>query len=232
LIAFSVVVAVTISITTPAFAEYDTSSVYTMIGKDKYYMNGTKLMKGKAKVVNFRDLTYDYGGTKITEDMMKTLLVTALTHEKYNGHEIIYAAGLVFEPKQDKVTSSENFRNQTIKIGTPYMVIMSYCLDGPTKDIPWYKGNYLMMEGTLKYDEMWDAALDSILDESKDPTEDETYDTLYNFAAKIAHPRIIMSKYYEHRAYLLAQDCKPDRKAADSLQNLLIKNKEEANTQK
>jgi hypothetical protein len=201
----------------PVFAVYDNSKVYTVIGNDKYYMNGTKLMKDGKMVVNFQDLTYSYGGIEITKEMMKTLLVTDLTHDKWNGHDIIYAVGLVFEPDQDILNDSSKFKDQKIKIGYPYMLVMSYCIGGPTKDIYWYKDNYLMMEAILKYDALWDAAHDVILDESKDPTEDESYDTLYNFAARIVHPRIIMSQHYSHKAYLLVQDTKSDEVNADHI---------------
>jgi hypothetical protein len=208
LITLMVVVDVTISFVTPVLAKYDNSSVYTTIDGVKYYMDGTKLMKDGKKIVNFRDLTYKYKDTEITEDMMKTLLVTDLAHDKWNGYDIIYAVGLVFKPEQDKLSDSSQFKDQKIKIGIPYMLVMSYCVGGPTKDIEMYNDKYLLLEGSAKYDALWDAAHDVRLDESQDPTEDESYDTLYNFAARLVHPRIIMSSQYEHRAYILAQDNK------------------------
>lgn len=209
---FMIVVVIIINFATPALAAYDNSSVYTTIGENKYYMDGTKLMKDGKKVVNFQDLTYSYGGIEITKDMMKTLLVTDLTHDKWNGHDIIYAVGVVFKNQQDKFDDSSKFRDQKIKLGIPYMVIMSYCVGGKTKDIGWYKDNYLMMEGVIQYDELWDAAHDVRFNEDN---EDQSYDTLYNFAARIVQPRIIMSSYYDHRAYLMAQDNKSKDVPAD-----------------
>lgn len=210
LIVLMVVVAITISTAIPVMAEYDNSKVYTTIDGVKYYMNGTKLMKDGKKVVNFRDLTFKDNNIEITEDMMKTLLVTDLAHDKYNGHEIIYAVGLVFRPEPVDYNDTSSYKYGQVKVGTPYMLVMSYCLDGPTKDIEWYEKNYLEMEATLQYEPLWDAPYTSELDESKDPVDDDTKDMLYNFAAKIVHPRIIMSEEYAHKAYILAQD-NPDK---------------------
>lgn len=206
LITLIVVVAITISTAIPVMAEYDNSRVYTTIDGVKYYMNGTKLMKDGKSVVNFQDLTYKEGNTEITKDMMKTLLVTDLTSDRYNGHYIIYAVGLVFKPEPIDYNDTSSYKNGQVKVGTPYMLVMSYCLDGPVNNIKWYEKNYLMMEAVLKYEPLWDAPYISELDESKDPTDDDTKDLLYNFAAKIVHPRIIMSKEEAHRAFILAQD--------------------------
>jgi hypothetical protein len=210
LITLMVVVAVTISFVTPVMAEYDNSRVYTTIDDVKYYMNGTKLMKDGKKVVNFQELTCKDGDKEITEDMMKTLLVTDLTHDEYKGHDIIYAVGLVFRPEQDKLDSSDDFKDGKIKIGVPYLVVMSYSLDGKLKDVPWYKDLPLMMEAVMQYDPIWDGEHDVRLNEGQDPTEDESYDTLYNFAAKVVQPRIIMSTTESHRAYIIAQDVPDD----------------------
>ncbi|WP_313559100.1 hypothetical protein [Ruminiclostridium cellobioparum] len=217
LITLMVAVAITISTAIPVMAEYDNSKVYTTIDGVKYYMDGTKLMKDGKKVVNFRELTYKYQDTEITAEMMKTLLVTDLTHDKYNGHNIIYAVGLVFKPEPIDYNDTSSYKNGLVKVGTPYMLVISYCMDAPTKDIEWYKDKYLIMEGIAKYDPLWDAPYTSELDESKDPTEDDTKDMLYNFAAKVVHPRIIMSAKYSHKAYILAQDVPSDDVPSDHI---------------
>ena len=207
LLAFMLMIALSISLSSPVNAGYDTSKVFTMVGEDKFYMDGAKLMKDGKMVVDFRSLTYTDGKVELNKDIMNTLLITDLANNTFMGHPIIYAVGMVFKNEQDNPDDTSSYRRMMLRLGTPYIVILSYNLD-QTRDMEWYRGYDLMLEAYIPLDDIWDYPYNTeVID---DPDQQADWKTLYRYSAKVVHPRIIMSQYESQTAYILSQDMPDD----------------------
>ncbi len=189
-----------------AVAEYDTSKVYTTLNGVKYYMNGAKLMSDGKEIVDFRSLTYKDSKADLNKDVMKTLLITDLASNEWLQYSIIYAIGMVFKNEQDDPNDTSSYKYMKLKLGKPYIVILSYNLS-KTEEIAWYSQD-IMLEAYIPLSDIWDYPYNTVT--TDDPDQPEVWETLYKYSARVVHPKIIMSKYEKQTAYVLAPDL-PDK---------------------
>jgi len=179
-------------------------SLVYMTTKDgvRYSMDGPVLRKDGKALADFRKLTFQDQQFNLDLETMKTLLVTDIAYDKSSGESVLFVVGLVFKNTQTALNDSSSFRDQKIRLGRPYFVLMSY-LDGDASQVPWYS-HPMMMEAVMPYDEVWEAVHVTDLPDTADPGL--TSPVLYNFSSELVHPRIIMSKYYPGKAYFMFEE--------------------------
>ena len=202
LLAFIVLIATIFTFIRPVQAEYNNTNVYTVVDGTKYYMNGTKLMKGQEVVYDFAALRFKENDFEITADMAKSMLVTDLTHDTWEETNIIYGVALMFKVDLEYQDHADAELLPS-RIGIPYMVVLSYKLGDSTIE-GYYEDTNAGVEGNAKLEDIMDR-LDPEISKSKDMDQIRKF---YSFADKLIAPRIIMSKYLDHTAYILYGDQK------------------------
>lgn len=185
-----------------SYADYDTTNVYTTIGEDRYWIkDGNQLYKNDNLVMDLTRYTWPENKAILyTSEMAKTLLITDITYDMWGKDPILFMVGVAFKVNPVNFNDSESYENMKVYLGTPYFMVLSYNLNGA--DVaPYNKVNNIPihMEGSAMLVHDWDMPYKFEFNEVDDS---ETFKFNYNFADKLVAPKIIMSKYHPHTAYV------------------------------
>lgn len=169
----------------------------------KYSSDGKVLYKEGKPLIDLSKKGFE---DKTIGKYLSGICVTDLSYDKWNGHTIIYIAGLIFIPYANDFTDTSVYQNQTVKLGTPYMILLSYIDDDNYSDVYPYNSinNKCAIEGFAPAQEHWGCPYDTSFNDSVDTPEGKMFK--YAYIANVVHPHITKSKAYDHTLYVLFEE--------------------------
>lgn len=190
---------------------YNNTGINAKVDGVTYTVNGTKVFGNGNFLFDLRNYSCDYKdlGVSLDREFAKTLLITDMTYDTWKGETILYIAAIGFKVDQGDIANAEHYNNNNgLRIGRPYTFVFSYLVNqDKVGEIYPYSADRcpvyteIIEPLSLTYSAPFtskgfnDLAHDSV----------EEFDMIFNYAATVAHPRIIKSKYKEHTLYYLRE---------------------------